>query len=144
MKILREMSSLTREGANLLIENAVKEAERLGLGISVCVLDSTGRMIAFSAMDSAPAISFETCIKKAKTAIGFGIPTGTSWYEFIKNDPILLAGAQHLPDFILLGGGSPVKMNGKLLGAIGVSGGHYADDEKCVSAAISALERQGL
>ena len=140
MKLMKETPSLTREGANLLVDTAILKAQSLGLEISVCVLDSSGRMIAFSAMDAAPAVSFEACIKKAKTAIGFGIPTGTSWYEFIKNDPILLAGAQHLPDFILLGGGSPVKWNGKIIGAIGISGGHYSDDEKCVSAALQAFE----
>ena len=142
MKLTKETPSLTRNGAHLLIEAAVAEADRLGLAISVCVLDSTARMIAFSAMDSAPAISFETSIKKAKTAIGFGMPTGATWHDFIKDDPILLAGAQQLPDFILLGGGSPVKLNGQLIGAIGVSGGHYSDDEKCVSAALGALQNQ--
>jgi len=39
-----------------------------------------------------------------------------------------------------LGGGSPLKAKGALIGAIGVSGGHYAQDEKCVKAALEALQ----
>jgi len=137
-----QQTTLTLEAAHSLIANAIKEAERLSMKISVCVLDSSGRIKAFSSMDQAPAVSLEACIKKAKTAVGFGLPTGKTWYEFIKNDPILMNGAEHLPDFILLGGGSPVMVNGALAGAIGVSGGHYEQDEKCVNAALAALPQQ--
>jgi uncharacterized protein GlcG (DUF336 family) len=140
MNISFDQHTITKEAADLLVESAINAAKTIPLSISVCILDSSGRMKAFSSMDHAPAISLETCIKKAKTAVGFGIPTGKSWHEFIKNDPILLAGAQHLPDFILLGGGSPIFHDGKLIGAIGVSGGHYEQDEKCVNAALEKLK----
>ena len=140
MKTSFDQPTISKTAADLLIETAIKTAESISLKISVCVLDSSGRMKAFSSMDGAPAVSLETCIKKAKTAVGFGIPTGKSWHEFIKNDPILLNGAQHLPDFILLGGGSPVLHRDQLIGAIGVSGGHYEQDEKCVASALEKLK----
>jgi uncharacterized protein GlcG (DUF336 family) len=140
MKISFDQPNITKEAADLLIDAAITTAKTISLSISVCILDSSGRMKAFSSMDQAPAVSLETCIKKAKTAVGFGIPTGKTWYEFIKNDPILLNGAEHLPDFILLGGGSPILQDGKLIGAIGVSGGHYEQDEKCVTAALEKLK----
>jgi uncharacterized protein GlcG (DUF336 family) len=47
-----------------------------------------------------------------------------------------------LPDFILLGGGSPILVEGKLIGAVGVSGGHYAQDEECVKAALEAFAKE--
>jgi uncharacterized protein GlcG (DUF336 family) len=103
MKTSFDQPTISREAAQLLIETAIKAAQAISLKISVCVLDSSGRMKAFSSMDGAPAVSLETCVKKAKTAVGFGIPTGRSWHEFIKNDPILLQGAQHLPDFNFIG-----------------------------------------
>jgi uncharacterized protein GlcG (DUF336 family) len=140
MKTSFDQPTVSREAAQLLIETAIGAAQAISLKISVCVLDSSGRMKAFSSMDGAPAVSLETCVKKAKTAVGFGIPTGKSWHEFIKNDPILLEGAQHLPDFILLGGGSPILHGDRLIGAIGVSGGHYEQDEKCVAAALETLK----
>jgi uncharacterized protein GlcG (DUF336 family) len=64
------------------------------------------------------------------------MPTGDQWYQFIKDDPILLRGVEQLPDFILLGGGSPIMENNEVIGAIGVSGGHYKQDEEIVSLAI--------
>jgi uncharacterized protein GlcG (DUF336 family) len=136
MKASHEQVTITQEAAEHLIRTAIETAKSIPLSISVCILDSSGRMKAFSSMDQAPAVSLETCIKKAKTAVGFGIPTGKAWHDFIKNDPILFSGAQQLPDFILLGGGSPILHNGKMIGAIGVSGGHYEQDEKCVRAAL--------
>jgi len=143
MKLSIDQPCITHEGANLLIQAAIRAAESLSLPISVSVLDPAGRLKAFASMDQAPAVSHETSIKKAKTAVGFGIPTGSAWHEFIKNDPILMTGAQHLPDFILLGGGSPILHQGKLIGAIGVSGGHYEQDEKCVKAALEAFTQAG-
>jgi uncharacterized protein GlcG (DUF336 family) len=140
MKLVQELHSISEEGADLLIRSAVKEARAINLKICVCVLDPAGRLKAFYAMDDAAHVCFETSIKKAKTAVGFGLPTGKAWHDFIKNDPILLNGAQQLPDFILLGGGSPIMKDGKLIGAIGVSGGHYEQDEKCMKAALESFD----
>lgn len=141
MKFTHTIPSINEAGAQLLIRSAVDQAQKMGFGISVCVVDSTGRTKAFLAMDQAPQISFETATKKALTAVGFGLPTGKTWHEFIKDDPILAQGAQHLPNFILLGGGSPILVEGKVIGAIGVSGGHYSQDEQCVAAALEAFSK---
>lgn len=134
-------SHLTLEAAQLLVDRALEKGRELGLPISVAVLDHAGRLRSFASMDHAPHVSLEAAIKKAKTAVGFGLPTGDTWYQFIKEDPILMNGAEHLPDFILLGGGSPINAGGELLGAIGVSGGHYAQDEKCVRHALESLKK---
>ena len=40
----------------------------------------------------------------------------------------------------LLGGGMPIQIDGALVGAIGVSGGHYRQDEECAKAALGELE----
>ena len=141
MKLSRESQNITQEGAELLIRVASETARSINLNICVAVVDASGRLKAFAAMDQSPVVSAETAVKKAKTAVGFGLPTGAAWHDFIKNDPILLIGAQQLPDFILLGGGSPVTVNGAMVGAIGVSGGHYSQDEKCVQAALAAFQK---
>jgi uncharacterized protein GlcG (DUF336 family) len=133
-------SEITLEAAKFLVDQAVQHAKTLPLKISVTVLDAGGNLKAFQSMDGAPLVSVEASLKKAKTAVGFGLPTGQTWYQFIKDDPILMNGAAHLPDFILLGGGAPIIAAGNLIGAIGISGGHYAQDEKCIKAAIDALK----
>ena len=65
---------------------------------------------------------------------------GDKWYEIIKDDPILFNGIQQFEDFILLGGGSPVLDGDALIGAIGISGGYYKQDEDCVKAALDAFK----
>ncbi|MEM6929280.1 MAG: heme-binding protein [Myxococcota bacterium] len=133
-------TSITAELARHLIEAAQTHARSLGLAITTAVVDESGILKAFSRMDRSPLIASGASHKKAKTAVGFGIPTGQAWHEFIKDDPILEHGAQQLDDFILLGGGLPIVYDGQLIGAIGVSGGHYAQDEACARAALECLE----
>jgi uncharacterized protein GlcG (DUF336 family) len=141
MKMSYEVSFITDEAAKHLMKAAAEEAKKINLPASIAIVDPSGRLKAFRSLDNAPHVSLETAIKKAKTAIGFGFPTGHAWHEFKKNDPILNEGAGQLPDFILLGGGSPIMVQGKMIGAIGVSGGHYEQDEKCVKAALEALSK---
>lgn len=134
-----EKASVSIELAMEMAKEAMKKASEIGLKISVSIVDESGVEKAFARMDGAPLISVETARKKAVLAAGFGIPTGNAWYNFIKDDPILMNGADQLPGFILLGGGSPISIDGQLCGAIGVSGGHYSQDETCVAAALQLI-----
>jgi uncharacterized protein GlcG (DUF336 family) len=136
MNTMITKTSITLETAKKMAELAINKSIEIGINISITILDCSGNEVLFMKADHAPLISIETSRKKAKLAIGFGIPTGDSWYQFIKDDPILIKGASDLPGFILLGGGSPILYNGNLVGAIGISGGHYKQDEKCVEAAL--------
>ena len=122
--------------ADRMVERARAKAQELGLGVAITVVDESGILKAFSRMDGAPLIAINASRKKATTAVGFGIPTGAAWHDFIKDDPILSKGVQSLDEFTLLGGGLPIRVDGEVVGAIGVSGGHYSQDEACASAAL--------
>jgi uncharacterized protein GlcG (DUF336 family) len=130
--------SVSAEAAHEMLGRAIAEAKRSQGAYVIAIVDESGILKALHRMDGAPLISVESSIKKARLAAGFGFPTGDAWYNFIKDDPILLHGAQQLPDFILLGGGSPIMHEGQICGAIGVSGGHYKQDEAIVAAALGA------
>ena len=129
---------ITLAYANALCCKAVQSAEEKGVRISISVMDTGGREVAFMRMDNAPLIADETARRKARFAVGFSIPTGDSWYQFIKDDPILMHGAPQLPDFILLGGGSPIRHSDRVIGAIGISGGHYKTDEAIIEEVLKA------
>lgn len=128
--------NITSAAALGIAQRAIEIAVEKRLSIAVSVCDASGREIIFLRSDNTPIIADLTAKKKAKFAIGFKMPTGDQWYQFIKDDPILLRGVEQLPDFILLGGGSPIMENNEVIGAIGVSGGHYKQDEEIVSLAI--------
>ena len=121
-----------------MILAAIAKAEVLKIGIAVTIVDESGVLKAFFRMDQAPLVAVDASRKKAVTAVGLGIPSGDSWYAYIKDDPILFHGGQQFQDFILLGGGCPILEETVVTGAIGVSGGHYKQDEECVKAAMIA------
>lgn len=129
-------ASITAETALELIRRACEEARLQGLSIAVSIVDESGIEKAFLRMDGAPLIAVQTALKKARMAVGFGMPTGDAWHRFMKSDDQLNDGARDLPGFILLGGGTPLMHNGQIAGAIGISGGHYSQDERCAEAAM--------
>ncbi len=134
-----EKRSISYESAIKMINAAHEKAKEIGVTITVAIVDESGVQKAFGRMDNAPLISVKASLKKALTAIGFGISSGQEWFNFIKEDPIMREGVHDFDDFILLGGGSPIFIEGKLVGAIGISGGHYKQDEECVKTALNIL-----
>lgn len=139
MKTISQQS-ISLEAALCAAKGAQQRASELGMAIAVSVVDQSGVSKLFCRMDGAALVANEAAWKKARTAVGFGMPTGSAWHDFIKDDPILNAGAHELQDFILLGGGMPIYVGDVLVGAIGVAGGHYAKDEECAKAGLAALD----
>ncbi len=130
--------TITKEAAMKLIAAAEKKAEELKKPMVIAVCDESGNLKAFSRMDGAPLLSVQIAQDKAYTAISFGVATH-QWFDFIKNDPPLLAGIVHTPRLIVFGGGYPIKVDGQLVGGIGVSGGHWKEDMQCAEAALQTL-----
>jgi uncharacterized protein GlcG (DUF336 family) len=139
MKTIKK-ESINLNAANTLALAAIKKAEELNFAIAVCIVDESGVLKTFHRMDGAPLIAQDASRKKAITAVGFGMSTGDAWFDFIKDDPILREGAASFDDFILVGGGSAIFSGDAIVGAIGISGGHYKQDEACVEAALEAFK----
>ncbi len=132
--------SLSYAAGVFLANAAIRKATEQNLCIAVTIVDESGIMKFFARMDHSPLVSIDASRKKALTAVGMGLSSGDDWFNFIKDDPIMWHGVQQFKDFILLGGGSPIMSDGELIGAIGVSGGHYKQDELCVHAALEAFK----
>ena len=124
--------------AEQAIDAAAKKAAELGLKMCIAVSDESGDLKAFRRMDGAPKLSIQIAEDKAYTAASFGMPTH-AWYDFIKDDPPLLHGITHTPRLIVFGGGFPIVLEGEVVGAIGISGGHYNQDMECARAALQAI-----
>ncbi|RIV75580.1 GlcG/HbpS family heme-binding protein [Pelagerythrobacter aerophilus] len=130
--------SITQEASDRLIEAATAKAEEMGVPMCISVVDESGNLKAFRRMDGAALLSIDIATNKAYTAVSFGMPSH-GWYDFIKNDPPLLHGIVHTPRLVVFGGGYPVSENDQIIGAIGVSGGHYEQDMAVAEAALAAL-----
>ena len=130
--------SISSELAQKMVNAAVAKARELGVTENVAILDDGGNLKAFSRMDGAPILSIEIAQNKAYTAL-FGVPT-QDFFDFIQRDPSLLAGIPSLARVAAWGGGLPIKLNGEVVGAIGVSGAPMVqNDVDCASAALAVV-----
>ncbi len=115
-----------------------RRPENLELAENVAILDEGGNLKAFSRMDGAPIPTIEMAQNKAYTAL-FGVST-QDFFNFIQGDPSLLAGIPTLARMAAWGGGFPVKVNGEVVGAIGVSGAPTVqNDVDCARAALALV-----
>ena len=130
--------SIDAETAEKAVAAAAKKAEELKLKMCIAVSDEAGDLKAFARMDGAPKLSIQIAQDKAYTAASFSMPTH-AWFDFIKNDPPLLHGITHTPRLIVFGGGFPIVIMGEMIGAIGLSGGHYSQDMECARAGLEAI-----
>lgn len=122
--------------AQKMVEAAVAKATSLGVPQIVAILDESGLLKAFCRMDGAPLISIEVAQNKAYTAL-LGAPS-QDFFNRIKDDPALLAGVPHIPRIVTFGGGLPIRVEGAVVGAIGVSGGTVEQDIACAQAGLDA------
>jgi uncharacterized protein GlcG (DUF336 family) len=135
-----EKSSVTAETAQRMIQAAERKANEIGQSMVIAVVDESGVLKALLRMDRAPLLSVQVAQDKAYTAAGFGLSTD-QWHEFIKNDPPLAAGAASGIDrLVIFGGGYPLKVADRVVGGIGVSGGHYSQDMEVARAGLAILE----
>jgi len=130
-------SSITAEAAADVIRAAEQKAKEIGVPMAIAVVDESGVLKAFSRMDGSPLLSVEIAKDKAYSAAAYGIPTH-AWFDFIKNDPPLLHGIVKTQRLVIFGGGYPLELDG-VVGAIGVSGGHYEQDMVVAQAGVAAL-----
>jgi len=130
--------SITSDLAHRVGAAAEAKAQEMGHPFVIAVVDESGVLKAFSRMDGAALLSVQVAQDKAYTAVGFGLSTD-GWHDFIKDDPPLAAGATTGIDrLVVFGGGYPIKSDGQIIGAIGVSGGHYTQDMEVAQAGLTA------
>ncbi len=134
-----EKASVTTDLAHRVIAAAEAKATEIGVPMVIAVCDESGVLKAFSRMDGAALLSVQIAQDKAYTAVGFGMPSG-GWHDFIKDDPPLAAGALGGIDrVVIFGGGFPITVGDRIVGAIGVSGGHYSQDSEVAEAGLAVV-----
>ena len=130
--------SISSELAQKMVDAAVAKARELGVTENVAILDDGGNLKAFGRMDGAPIPTIEIAQNKAYTAL-FGVST-QDFFNFIQGDPSLLAGIPTLARVAAWGGGFPIKVNGEVVGAIGLSGAPTVqNDVDCAKAALALV-----
>src|SRR5450631_3135083 len=120
--------SISTELAHRIVAAAEAKAKEMAHPFVIAVCDESGVLKAFSRMDGAALLSIQVAQDKAYTAVGFGMSTDM-WHEFVKDDaPLAMGAATGIDRLVVFGGGYPIKIGDAIVGAIGVSGGHYSQD----------------
>jgi uncharacterized protein GlcG (DUF336 family) len=124
--------------AQSLIDAAVAEATRRGWSMSVAVLDSGANLVAFLRMDGAQLASISIAEHKARTAVKYRRPTKAFEDVVQKYD---FKYVLSLDDVIASRGGIPLIEDGKIIGAVGCSGGAGSQDEATCMAAAALVNK---
>jgi uncharacterized protein GlcG (DUF336 family) len=131
--------------AQQVVDEAIREATRLGVRISVAVADEAGALLAFARMDGATRLSSRTAADKTQTVILTNKATldlGREWRADLAEEPELFYGMIARPDVVPFGGGVPVRISGRLAGAVAVSGATSIQDHEIAERAALAITAQ--
>ena len=127
---------ITAQRAQALIQAAAAEAQKRGWAMNIAVVDSGANLVAFVRMDGAQLASISIAQHKARTAARFRRPTKAFEDAVEKSDHKYVLS---LDDVIASRGGIPLVEDGKLIGAIGCSGGTGSQDELACTAAADLV-----
>ena len=130
-----ERKTLSLDAAKKMAAAAEAEAAKNKWTMAIAVLDDGGHLIYLERMDGTQIGSIEVAQGKARTAVRFRRPSKDFEDAIAANHLFVTT----LGDITAVRGGLPVMLDGKAVGAIGVSGGDPGQDEQCAEAGLAAL-----
>jgi glc operon protein GlcG len=130
--------AITLQRAQAAMQAAKTEAEKRGWAMNIAVVDSGGNLVSMIRMDAAQLASMAICEHKARVAVKYRRPTRVfedavqkAHYEYLLS----------LDDIVASRGGIPLIEGGKLIGAIGCSGGTGSQDEVVCTAGAATINK---
>jgi len=128
---------ISLDRAQAVVLAAETEAKKHDWKLNIAVVDSGGNLVAFARMDGAQLASIAISQHKARAAAMFRRPTKVFEHAVASGANGVLA----LDGVIASRGGIPLMEDGKLIGAVGVSGGTSSQDEVCAKAGVAVVEK---
>jgi uncharacterized protein GlcG (DUF336 family) len=130
--------SINLETAKKVAAPALAEARKNNWTMAIAIVDVAGDLIYFEKMDATQSASSEIAVDKARSAVAFKRPTKAL-------QDALVGGGTGMRILGLRGavpvdGGLPIIVDGKIIGAIGLSGGTSEQDGHCAQIGLNALK----
>jgi glc operon protein GlcG len=127
--------SITLAEAKIVVAAAEAEARKAGLAMVITVVEPNGAMVLSEKMDGSQYGSVEVARRKAETSASFRRPT-SYFQEAVKGGTLnaIFTGA------LAIEGGELLVLDGKIVGAVGASGGTGAQDGQTARAGVAALK----
>jgi uncharacterized protein GlcG (DUF336 family) len=130
---------VTLKDARRIIEAAEKKAAEIGQPMNIAVVDSGGNLVAHVRMDNAWIGSIDISIKKAFTSRAFDIATKDLATHSQSGGQFFGIHVSNNGKIMIFAGGIPLKHEGKVVGAIGVSGGSGEQDHAVAEAGAASF-----
>src|ERR1700704_2217913 len=127
------------ETARRVIAAAEKKAAEIGQPMNIAVVDAGGNLVAHVRMDNAWIGSIDISINKAFTSRAFDISTKDLAGHSQSGNQFFGIHVSNHGRIMIFAGGIPLKEGGKVVGAIGVSGGSGEQDHAVAEAGTSAF-----
>ena len=133
---LASTKALTVAAVKSMLATAEVTARQNSWNVSIAIVDAGGDLVGFLKLDGASAGTVQISQGKARTAARFGRPTKV-YADRVLNDTLTFLSVDGL---VALQGGVPIIVDGRVIGAVGVSGVTSAQDEQVAMAAIAVLK----
>ena len=130
--------SINLADARTVIAAAAAMAQKQKWEMAIAVVDISGELISFDRLDGTENAAVQMAIGKAQTAVLYRRPTKAFEDRLAQGgDNLRILGMKGV---VPVDGGVPIVVGGKIIGAIGISGGSSAEDGRCAQAAASVLQ----
>jgi glc operon protein GlcG len=126
-------TAITASGAKKIAAGVIAECAKNQWNVAVAVVDNHGSLVYFERMDNTQIASMDIAVGKAKAAATYRRPTRV-FMDVINKAPATAT----LPGVFASPGGVPIMVDGKVVGAVGVSGVTGDQDEQCAKAGLGA------
>jgi uncharacterized protein GlcG (DUF336 family) len=131
--------TVTLSAGQAVLEAARAKARQIGVPMNIAVVDEGSNLVAFVRMDGAWLGSIDIAQNKAYTARAFDMPTIELAPLAQPGGPLYGIEASNHGLVIVFAGGIPLLSDGRVVGAIGVSGGAVEQDQAVAEAGVAAF-----
>lgn len=121
------------QAAQALIDRAVDYGAEKGWRLAIAIVEPSGELVAFARMDDTQYGSIFVAQRKAEYSARYRLPTAVAEERVQAGRIVSLAN----PEAFTIGGGVPIVVEGRVVGAIGVSGATAAQDAETALAALA-------
>lgn len=133
---------VTLDAAQAMIAAARRQAQEIGVPMNIAIVDEGNNLVAFARMDGAWLGSIDIAQGKAYTARAFDMGTDALAPLAQPGQPLYGIEASNQGRLIVFAGGVPLKADGTVVGAIGVSGGSVDQDQQVAEAGAAAFSEK--
>ncbi|MCW3064607.1 MAG: hypothetical protein JWN32_1779 [Solirubrobacterales bacterium] len=137
--VTQSARTVTLSASQAVLDAARAKAAQIGVPMNIAVVDQGSNLVAFARMDDAWLGSIDIAQNKAYTARAFDMPTKDLAPLAQPGAPLYGIEASNQGRLVVFAGGIPLVSDGRVVGAIGVSGGSVEQDQEVAEAGVAVF-----